>query len=360
MLKKEIISLTEDLIRIDSSEGDGKVAIIKMVKDFYKKERVFCRTYNFNNQPSIVISTKLGKKFDLILSGHLDVVWADKKMFKPICKNNKIYGRGAGDMKGPDVSMMLALRDLSRLDRDISIALILTTDEEIGGENGTKKLLEKIGYSGRFAVVPDGGVSLKKIILKKKGILQIKVVAQGVSAHGSRPFFGENAIDKIIKQYQQIRRLIPEIKERKWKKTMNLGCISGGRIVNMVPDYAEMSLDIRYTNEMEREKILKKIKELKINFSIINEGRVFLQKKTHPFVKLYQEVSTKILGSDVDFGVMEGSSDARFFAAAGIPTIITRPDAQNIHGSGEYVEIQALIDFYKIVKELSLSLNQLK
>ena len=75
---------------------------------------------------------------------------------------------------------------------------------------------------------------------------------------------------------------------------------------------------------------------------------------------MYQEISTKILGSDVSFGVMEGSSDARFFAAAGIPTIITRPDAQNIHSNGEYVEIQALIDFYKIVKELSLGLQQLK
>ena len=73
--------------------------------------------------------------------------------------------------------------------------IIITADEEIGGANGARQALKEI--KAAFCVALDGG-SLKKIVIKEKGIVRLKLVARGKTAHGARPWLGENAIEKLI------------------------------------------------------------------------------------------------------------------------------------------------------------------
>ncbi|MFA5023658.1 MAG: M20/M25/M40 family metallo-hydrolase [Patescibacteria group bacterium] len=352
MLKAELIKLTAQLVKIDSSTSAGKRQTVSLVKKFFRFEKVFIKTHLKNNCPAIIISLKRRKTFDLILSGHLDVVPAPADQFKPIIKQGKMFGRGTGDMKAACAVMMLLLRDWSRLSLAPNVSLILTTDEESGGVNGTKYILAKEKYRSRLVVVPDGGTELKTIITDKKGVLQIKIKAYGRSAHGSRPFWGENAVDKLIQQYLQIRRLIPELKKRQWRPTMNLGKITGGDVVNKVPDYAEMDLDIRYLNSLDQKKIIRGIKKITPHFQILASGSPFHQDPDHRLVKIYQKIAGQVLQEKIKFATMEGSSDARFFSELNLPTIVTRIDAQNIHTNQEFVNLRALEKFYQIVWQL--------
>lgn len=349
MNKKELIELTSNLVEIDSSKTAGRFAVIEFVKKFFENEQVFVKVFNQNDYPAIIVSLSEGKSFDLILSGHLDVVPGNIDQFSPLVKKGRLYGRGTGDMKAGCAVMMLALRDLSRENKNMSVALMLTTDEEIGGRNGTEYLIKKEKYRSRLVIAPDGGTELSTIVVNKKGILQLKLKGLGKSAHGSRPFWGENAIDKLIKDYLKLRKVIPELKTRQWKTTMNLGLIKGGDAVNKVPDYAEMLLDIRYPEIMDKEFILKKIKFLIPNYEVAMSGEPFIQDPKHPSIQLYKKVSSEVLGVKVKFGKMEGSSDARFFSELGIPAIITRIDSPNIHTEDEYVELKAIEQFYKIL-----------
>ncbi len=349
MLKKELIKLTSKLVKIDSSNTVGKKAIVNFVRDFFAEEKVFIKVFSRNNYPTIVISLQKGKFSNLILSGHLDVVPATAKEFNPVIKQGKIFGRGTGDMKSACAVMIIALRDFSRLPKKPSVSLILTTDEEIGGHSGTEYLLKKEKYRSHLAIVPDGGTELKTIIINKKGVLQLKLKSFGKSAHGSRPFWGDNAIDKLIKEYSKIRLLVPELKTRKWKTTMNLGIIRGGDVANKVPDYAEMCLDIRYLSITEKDNLIKKIKRISPKLEIINIGQPFYQNPKHPLIQLYKKVSADVLREKIKFSRMEGSSDARFFSEMGIPTIITRIDSKNIHSLNEYVNLRAMEKFYEIL-----------
>lgn len=352
MLNKELIKLSSQLVKIDSSSSAGKKKIISLVKSFFIQERVFIKIFSKNDCPSIVISLGKKKNFDLILSGHLDVVPAPPSQFKPVIKQGKMFGRGTGDMKAACAVMMFLMRDWSRLSSPPSVALILTTDEETGGFNGTEYLLKEKKYRSRSAIIPDGGTELETVITDKKGVLQVKLAAYGRSAHGSRPFWGENAIDKVFKQYLQLRKAIPELTERQWRPTMNLGKIKGGDAVNKVPDYAEMELDIRYLNNQDKKKILASLKKVNPDFKIMTVGSPFHQNPRRTFVQAYQKAAAEVLRKKIKLGTMEGSSDARFFSELGIPAVVTRIDAQNIHSANEFVSVPALEKFYQIVWHL--------
>lgn len=360
MLKKTISNLTSDLIGFPSTQEnkEARKDIVSFVKDHFAKEKVFITEFEKNDVFSIIVNLKKEKNPSLFLNGHLDVVPANKEDFVPKIKGNRIYARGSGDMKGAVAVMMEVMKYFSRQQNTPSLGLMLTTDEEIGGENGVNYLLNKKGYKSKFAIIPDGGWDLSRIILDQKGILHLKIKAYGKSAHGSMPFFGENAIDKLFQYYSEIKKIIPELKEGEWKNSVNLGKISGGEAANKVPDYAEMLLDIRVVGKGEKEKVFNKIQKITGgNAEILTQGNSFVQSKNNPFVKQYAKIAATETKNDVLFGKVEGASDARFFSEKDISTIITGIKSANLHGDNEWVDIKEMERFYNILIKLISSLK---
>ena len=199
---------------------------------------------------------------------------------------------------------------------------------------------------------------MSEIILNQKGILHLKIKAHGISAHGSRPWLGENAITELIKYYNEIQKTIPPIKNKEWRNSLNLGNIIGGKNINSVPNYAEMCLDIRYIKINERAKILDKIKKItNSNFEIVNEGFPFTQIKNNIFLKKYVNIASKEIGNKIIFNKSEGASDARFFSEKGIPAIITKINCANIHADNEWIDINEMEIFYNILHKFIKDLN---
>lgn len=346
-----IIKLTSNLIAFVSTKDnyEERKKIIDFVKDYFKGETVFIEEFDNNQVPAIVISTKKIKNPKIFLSGHLDVVGAKPEDFQAKVVDNKLYGRGAGDMKAACAVMMEVVKYFSRQQNAPSLALMLTTDEEVGGQSGAGYLINTLGYRSQVVIVPDGGKDLKTIILNQKGILHVKIKARGKLAHAARPFWGENAIDKLIKIYHDLREVVPEIKERLWETTMNLSKISGGISNNSVPDYAEMILDIRFINNEDKNKIINKLKDLCDDFEILAVGNPIIQKEDDAYMLKYKRIAADELGEKIEFSKVEGSSDARFFAENGISTIVTKINTANIHSDDEWVDIKEIEHFYNIL-----------
>lgn len=348
------LNLTRRLIEIPSVSSDKEQLhrIIEFVRNYLDVPGIYIQEFESNGFPSLVATFEDTRHPECLMAGHLDVVSAHDEDFTSTLVHDRLYGRGSGDMKGAAAVMIEVMRHLAMRPDKPSVGLMLTTDEEVGGFNGVHYLLEKEGYRADVGIIPDSNSGMETLILGQKGVLHVKVTAEGQAAHGSRPYLGENAIDKLIQTYAEINAGIPTVaSDAEWGTTMNLGRIDGGLNINQVPDEAELHLDIRYTDPSEAQKILSHIKKAtKGQYDVLAEGYPVVVSENDAWVKRFADVLERF-ELEVAFNREEGSSDARFFAEKEIPVIITGLDKGNTHGDKEWVAIDDLSKFQKILSE---------
>ncbi len=348
--KERLVNLTLKLISFPSTKDNARARknIINFIKKYLSKEKVFFREYESRQFPSLVITLKKEKNPDILLVGHLDVVPAAPADFQGKVKQGRIYGRGAGDMKAAVAVMIETLKYFARQKPKLSLGLMLTTDEEIGGFNGVGYLLKQKKYKPKLAFIPDGGHDLSTIVFREKGVLHLKIKAKGKAAHAARPFWGDNALEKLIVIYLKLKEIIPDLKEGQWLNSMTLSKISGGQAINQVPAQAQMYLDIRFIDQKNEEKIMRQIKKI-TSSEILARAPAFFQPKNHKYIKLYKRQAEKIIGKKISFVGSEGASDARFFSEQNIPTIITKINCGHIHADKEWVEIKEMFLLWQIL-----------
>lgn len=345
-MSNEILSLTQKLIAIESikSKPENLQKAVKIIADYFHNTKLIVRRYEKNQKPSIVVLTKDTKHPKLFLNVHLDVVEAEPDQFQPKIERDKLYGRGSFDVKGYVAMCAVTLKKCFQDNPRISLGLMLTTDEEIGGENGVGYLLNQEKYTCEVAFVPDGGVKLTEILTDEKGVLHLKLIAHGKAAHGAFPWKGENALDILIETYQKIRKQFPNPRdEQDWKISLNLGKIVGGQAPNKVPDQAEMLLDIRFPAPETPETIIQKVKQLitdkHLQIEMITSGGFFHTEPSNPYLQTYQKIAEAYLQKKVNLIKYPAASDARFFSEKGIPVIMNRGQGGGQHGVGEWASI---------------------
>jgi len=351
--------LLEQLIQFESDKDHPKEIekSFLFVENYLKKAGLKTKIYTFNGKFSLVAATKLKKHYQYILNGHLDVVPANyPNAFQPLIKENRLFGRGTSDMKGTVASMIEVICDPDL--KNIDVAIMLNSDEETGGFDGVNYLVNKEGYSCDCVIVPDGGDNFE-LVLAEKGVLHIKISASGIAAHGSRPWLGENAIEKLISVFQEIKTNLPETKpENRWLPTVNLGKINGGDAINKVPSLAEMFLDFRYPQRKQRITILNLIKKVikskkNVIFEIISDGEVLETPPNNPYIKKALNIA-KSAGINLKTVNEHGASDGRFFSAKGIPVLMFKPICSPAHVDNEWVDLESLKKFSEVLKEFLL------
>ncbi|MDO8524618.1 MAG: M20 family metallopeptidase [bacterium] len=318
---------------------------------------VFIKKYNSAGFGSLIITTQKTDKPIVWLASHLDVVSATEKDFKPTVKNNILYGRGAYDMKFALACYLKLLKELGGNLKKYNFGVMITSDEEVGGGNGVKFLLES-GFSSKLAFLPDGG-SNWQIEKGAKGVLHYSVESIGKSAHASRAWQGINAINQLIEFLLLLQKEFPKepCKDKDhFHTTLNIGKIEGGKTPNQVPDFAKASIDIRFPLHLDKKIIhgfikssQAKFKGIKIKEDIFaGPLKVDLQNK---YLKTFCEILKKERSEDVSFIFSHGTSDGRYFAQRKIPVILTRPKGGGLHSEGEWVDLQDLKIFYLVLKK---------
>ncbi len=364
-MKKNVLEVTKDLIKIPSSpnRSEAMQQVFDYAKDFFQADKnLFIKTYLRNGKSSLVVSTVDSLSPDVLMIGHLDVVDADLAMFEPKEENGKLIGRGACDMKSENAVMMCLMSELAESSNPPSVALMLTLDEETGGIDGVNYLIDEIGYCCKVALVPDGSSSPEEIILANKGVLHLRLSVKGVPAHGSAPWLGENAIDKLIQAYQKIRMVFPVGNDSDhWYDTCNLGTISGGKATNQVPDSASCTIDIRFTEKNSSSVILNLVRQTvpECLVEIIVSGLPCSTPTSDPFVQLFNEVLKNKFNLSARYGRNCGGHDGRFLSALGIPVIVTRPISGDQHSEKEWVDIESLKNFVDIYREFINQVSKL-
>src|SRR5216683_3317607 len=156
--------------------------------------RFWREEFDVDGRLSFVISTHPTKTPDICILIHMDVVDAPEELFilqTDPHNENIVVGRGVYDMKFAAVIAILMLEHLP-MERDrLSVAIIITSDEEKGGAKGAKYVREQ-GYLPKLLIVPDGG-TLDRFASGSKGAHFFSIHTRGLPTHGAYPWRGVNA-----------------------------------------------------------------------------------------------------------------------------------------------------------------------
>lgn len=343
-----------------SSDLEQLKAVADFVEGYLKQNDIQVERFEKNGKPSLVAYTQQpqDKKFRVILNGHLDVVPAAAGEFTVRVDGKKMYGRGTSDMKGVDAGMIDVFIKFAKRNGAEGIGLMLTCDEEVGGFNGVDYLLNECGYSADVAFIPDGGDNWT-ICTDEKAVLFVKVSAQGVSAHGSRPWQGENAVEKLMNAYQGIKEVFESrwglpTADNYWLPTINLGKIQGGDATNKVAESAEMNVDVRFPASVAKDEIVQIFKDIckqnGVEFAEILFGAANHTEEDNKFICTWKEIIEKA-GHKTKFWKACGGSDGRFFSDKDIPVVMSKPICSEPHIEGEWIDLESLKEWCEHLEE---------
>ena len=347
-------ALAERLISYDSSTPDGIRGCAAFIKGWLEAREIAVDEQAFGELP--VLSASVGPTAGvptLVFHGHLDVVPGRTEQFSPRVEGDRLYGRGAYDMKGGLAAMMCAVRDLSEQDA-VRVRFLCVPDEE--SEDIDRRSTDDVvrgGFRGDFAIT--GEPTDLHVGVQAKGVLAFRLHVFGRAAHGSTPWLGDNAVLKAIDVFRRIESLpfSRESSELFDRPSVNLGRIQGGDALNKVPDLCTMVVDIRYLPNQDPGDILEQIRTIPDIEVVRTFTRVpaYVSRSNPYVVALVAAVGRLTSGEAMSVG-RDGASDAVSFLKAGVPSVEFGPGGAGHHGPEEWVSIsslahyrQALVDF---------------
>ena len=342
----------EELVSFASYDGrpTDKNNCITHVEKFFISHGLIINHRTENETAAMVASSSGSNSPKVLLQAHLDVVPASDEMFIMKNQGSKLIGRGVFDMKFAAACYMKLVEDLTDDIKHYDLGIMLTTDEEIGGENGVGWLLDQ-GYSADVCILPDAGDNWQ-IETSANGVWIAKVISNGQAAHGSRPWDGSNAITSLTDCLKTIRDTFDDPDPE--KSSLTISKIEGGEAMNQVPDYACATLDMRFVTSEDYQ-----LKRIEIE-KIVKHAGLGLETYAHvpntttdcqqPLIKRFIEVAEQVRSKPVGRTRSFGSSDAHFFAKHDIPTILIRPDGGGAHSDTEWVDKASLNEFYDVLK----------
>jgi succinyl-diaminopimelate desuccinylase len=348
----DVVDLTQDLIRFKSmhSRPDEIRGCMAFMETYLARHGVGYRRIEQNGIPTLLVLRPDGY-VPVLLMSHIDVVDAPDELFAPRIAGGRLFGRGSIDDKYAAalsltlaVDLMRKLTSRGRTQFDLPCGLLISGDEEIGGHDGAKAALAQLKTD--FAIALDGG-HLRKVVVKEKGILRLKLIGRGRTAHGARPWLGENAIENLIADFLRVKRHFELTAPDHWHRTLNFSRIQAGKAANQVPDYAEALFDIRYTENDDMDAVVAAIRsEITGEVEVVEREPLF-QGGGSPYLdRLLAVAGTPELGAE------HGASDARFLSAFGIPGIVWGADGDNsAHALDEHVNIDSLLALHRLLDE---------
>jgi succinyl-diaminopimelate desuccinylase len=346
-------ALTEKLVAYDTSKPEEIRLAAGFVKGWLDARDIEARQIDVKGLPVTIAEVGPEDAQTVLLHGHLDVVPGRPGQFEPRVEAERLFARGAYDMKGALAAMLLALHDM-RDRAGVRIRLGVVPDEESEEEaaRGSDQLVHD-GFVGDFVIT--GEPTDMHIGVQAKGVLAMRLEVSGRAAHGATPWLGDNAILRALDVFRTIESLpfARQSSELFDRPSINLGRILGGDALNKVPDTCVIDVDIRYLPEQDPSSILEEVDELRDAEVISSFSRPpAIVEEDSVFVRTLSEAAAPHLGGEVLSVGRDGASDAVSFLRAGIPAVEFGPVGDGHHGPEEWVSIpslaryrEALIDF---------------
>lgn len=278
----------------------------------------------------------------IILSGHIDTVTANEQLYKtnPFTLtqiNGNAYGLGSIDMKSFTAIILDKIEEIKNI--KVPVMLALTTDEETelkSIELGIETL-KNLNIKPRFTIL--GEPTNSQFNLCSNACYSYIAKFYGKACHSSRISEGVNAICAMAKLVNFI-----EDNQKRYKLTSNCGVVKGGEVDNKVPDYAELSFDVRSTQPqdvknflLDIDNFLQKLKENYVSLSVKIEKLLAIPAYNMLNNKKINKIADE-LGIKID--MFSGGCEAGYYTSySGDAIIYGVGDLSLAHKPNEYVNI---------------------
>jgi succinyl-diaminopimelate desuccinylase len=336
-------------------------------------------TFRVSNLWAIKRSTHANAR-TLVFAGHTDVVptgpieqWASDP-FTPTHRDGKLYGRGSSDMKASLAAMVVAVEDFvaAHADPAVSIAFLLTSDEEGPAVDGTVKVCEALKLRGErldWCIVGEPtSVQRTGDMIKngRRGTMSGKLVVKGVQGHIAYPQLAKNPIHLLSPA-------LAELVTIEWDKGNDFfpptswqvsNIHAGTGASNVIPGECVVDFNFRFCTESTPEQLQQRLSAVLdkhgLNYDLkwTIGGLPFL---TTPgdLVGAVQRAIRDVTGLETELSTTGGTSDGRFIAQVCPQVIELGPPNATIHKIDEHVAVADLEPLKNIYLGVLHNLNQL-
>ncbi|QQG51126.1 MAG: M20/M25/M40 family metallo-hydrolase [Candidatus Saccharibacteria bacterium] len=350
-MQENLEKTLSQLVSIPSVSSNSAACheILKLVRGKFDGLNLYIHENCDTPNPWFLATTQNTMTPDILLLAHLDVVPASPEMFTIQKTDGRLYGRGSYDMKFAAACYLEFIKNHADKLSNLNIGFLITTDEEIGGACIADVFA--LGLRPKVAFIPDGGGDWK-IEERAKGLLGIEFIANGKSAHGSRPWEGENALHRLMDALQMLRNAYPLTSSD--DSTLTINTLNAGNAINQIADYAVATADFR-TFSLDELNLCRSLaaqiaEEYSLEFTISHEGYPLLLDKNSPYVTPFLDAYRKQRGGEPEYVESYGATDGRHFAEYDIPCIITEPYGHGRHADEEWLLAEDLGNYYKLIE----------
>ena len=346
----DAVSLTKSLLRFDTINPPGRERDCARYAGKLLEDWGFRVDYHeYDDARTSVVARAGGKEGrpPLCLTGHIDTValgsapWT-RDAFAGETDGDRLYGRGSSDMKAGVAAILLAAHGFARrLAGTPGIVLVLTAGEE-GGCVGSAHLARSslLGKAGAIVV---GEPTANQPYVGHKGSVKFHARFRGVSAHGSMPELGVNAVYKAARAISALEAFDFQAKKHPLMgaPTINVGTVRGGDGINMVPDWASIGVDVRTVPGVDHAALMKRLREILADAEIdmISDLPPVWTPPEQAWMQRVMEISARELGARPQPRTATYMTDAANLlkAYAGAPTVVLGPgEPQMAHQTDEY------------------------
>ena len=314
----------------------------------------------------------------LILNGHIDVVpvgaprlWT-RPPFEPWTDGDKLYGRGAGDMKAGIVAYCMAFEALRRLGLEPAAPVYLQSviEEECTGNGALACLVQ--GYRADAALIPE---PIPGIMTGQMGVMWVGIEVLGTPVHAAVAQTGVAAIEfaqylcaklkEIEAQWNAPANRHPHYAHHEHPINFNIGKLSGGEWASSVATQCRADVRIGFYPGMKPAQVRALVeaavkaayeahpKKASVRYELIYEGfqaEGMLVDMNQPMIDTLQACHREVAGGGPALVASTATTDARFFQLyGGIPATCYGPVSGNTHGIDEWVSIDSMMEVTQVL-----------
>ncbi len=354
----DVVRLTQQLIRFDSTNPPGNEGpCARFVAELLEGWGLEVSLVELaEGRPSVLARLRgADPALPLCFTGHLDTVplgeaaWR-RDPFGGEIEEGRLYGRGASDMKSGVAAMLGAVSELRcRRQRRRDVLLVLTVGEETGCE-GAQVLASHGGCLPQAGALVIAEPTANAVALAHKGAVRLRVEFHGRSAHGSMPEAGRSAILTAAKGALALAGLDFEQPPHALlgRPTVNVGTMHGGTAINMVPDHAELGVDIRTVPGLAIEAVLQRVQAAigaEATVTVTRAASPVATPGEVPWVQRVLTIASKHAPGQIRPSGMPYFTDASYLlpALGAPPAVVLGPGVPSqAHATDEWCECEAI------------------
>jgi acetylornithine deacetylase len=367
-LEKRVVDVLIRLIELNSvnpaleDDAGGEAAVAALVEQHCMAAGLEIGRHSvLPGRENVFASLRVpGASQTLLLESHMDTVALasmGERALRPEVRDGRVYGRGACDDKGSLAAMMVAMEILAarRSELRVNVLLVAAIDEEYHFRGVMDIVDRKVPVDG--AVV--GEPTDLRLVVAHKGVVRLRLSTLGVAAHSSKPELGTSAIEHMAEVVLAVRDLQRELEKRPHPlaghPTLNVGLISGGVAVNIVPERCTIELERRIVPGEDWDTVLAEVDQTLGQLKSRNP-RIRIEREDPllttpalatpydaPVVLAVQQACREVEVNDSLSGVPFGSDASKLWHYGGVPSVVLGPGSiDQAHTCDEYVPVDQL------------------